>query len=96
MPVPCYPLQPLKGCLRGQPPHHYAPRRSSAFGKRWHMRYFARHGSGANTPIEALRVLLKLGRTSLGPVAHIGYFRDEFVARRKWLDDTAFADPACR
>jgi chromate transporter len=60
------------------------------------MRYFARHGSGANTPLEALRVLLKLGRTSLGPVAHIGYFRDEFVARRKWLDDTALADPACR
>ena len=44
-----------------------------------------------------LRVFLKLGLTSFGgSVAHVGYFRDEFVGRRKWLDDTAFADPACR
>ena len=28
-----------------------------------------------------------------GPVAHLGYFRDEFVARRKWLDERAYADP---
>jgi chromate transporter len=40
-----------------------------------------------------LRVFLKLGLTSFGgSVAHVGYFRDEFVGRRKWLDDTAFAD----
>jgi len=38
-------------------------------------------------------VFLKLGLTSFGgPVAHIGYFRDEFVARRKWLDDKSYAD----
>lgn len=36
---------------------------------------------------------LKLGLTSFGgPVAHIGYFREEFVNRRKWLDDRAYAD----
>jgi len=36
---------------------------------------------------------LKLGLTSFGgPVAHIGYFRDEFVVRRKWLDERAYAD----
>ena len=36
---------------------------------------------------------LKLGLTSFGgPVAHIGYFRKEFVDRRQWLDDAAFAD----
>jgi len=36
---------------------------------------------------------LKLGLTSFGgPVAHIGYFRDEFVERRGWLDDRAYAD----
>ena len=36
---------------------------------------------------------LKLGLTSFGgPVAHIGYFRDEFVERRKWLDDKTYAD----
>ena len=36
---------------------------------------------------------LKLGLTSFGgPVAHLGYFRDEYVARRKWLTDGAYAD----
>jgi chromate transporter len=36
---------------------------------------------------------LRLGLTSFGgPVAHIGYFRDEFVMRRKWLDERAYAD----
>ncbi len=36
---------------------------------------------------------LRLGLTSFGgPVAHIGYFRAEFVARRRWLDEAAFAD----
>ena len=36
---------------------------------------------------------LRLGFTSFGgPIAHIGYFHDEFVARRKWLDERAYAD----
>lgn len=36
---------------------------------------------------------LKLGLTSFGgPVAHLGFFRDEFVLRRKWLDEAAYAD----
>ena len=36
---------------------------------------------------------LKLGLISFGgPVAHIGYFRKEFVERRRWLDDAAYAD----
>jgi len=36
---------------------------------------------------------LKLGVTSFGgPIAHIGYYRDELVVRRKWLDETTFAD----
>lgn len=38
-------------------------------------------------------IFLRLGLTSFGgPVAHIGYFRDEFVRRRKWLSEDAFAD----
>ena len=45
------------------------------------------------TPGEVLRAFAKLGVTSFGgPVAHIGYFRDEFVIRRKWLGDAAYAD----
>ncbi len=36
---------------------------------------------------------LKLGCTSFGgPIAHLGYFRHEFVERRKWLDDNSYAD----
>src|SRR5262244_4503336 len=45
------------------------------------------------SPFEVLRVFLRLGLTSFGgPVAHLGYFRAEFVERRRWLDETAFAD----
>src|SRR3974390_949386 len=43
--------------------------------------------------LETLRVFLRLGLTSFGgPVAHLGYFRAEFVDRRKWLDESTFAD----
>jgi chromate transporter len=46
-----------------------------------------------SSPAEVFRVFLRLGLTSFGgPVAHIGYFREEFVARRKWLDERAYAD----
>jgi chromate transporter len=49
--------------------------------------------SKAGTPSEVLRVFLKLGLTSFGgPIAHLGYFRHEFVVRRRWLDERAFAD----
>lgn len=42
---------------------------------------------------EVFRIFLRLGLTSFGgPVAHLGYFRETFVARRKWLDDDAYAD----
>ena len=42
---------------------------------------------------EVLLVACKLGLTSFGgPVAHLGYFRDEYVTRRKWLDEAAYAD----
>jgi chromate transporter len=42
---------------------------------------------------EVLAAFLRLGLTSFGgPVAHLGYFRDEFVLRRRWLDDRAYAD----
>jgi chromate transporter len=42
---------------------------------------------------EVFTAFLKLGLTSFGgPIAHLGYFRDELVVRRKWLDETAYAD----
>src|SRR6266851_1184499 len=43
--------------------------------------------------LEVLLAFLRLGVTSFGgPVAHLGYFREEFVVRRRWLDDRAYAD----
>jgi chromate transporter len=43
--------------------------------------------------IEVLLVALRLGVISFGgPVAHLGYFRDEYVARRRWLDERTYAD----
>jgi chromate transporter len=42
---------------------------------------------------ELLKVSLKLGLTSFGgPIAHIGYFREEYVNRKKWLDEKSYAD----
>lgn len=42
---------------------------------------------------EVFRVFLLLGLTSFGgPVAHLGYFRTEFVERRRWLSEAAYAD----
>ena len=47
------------------------------------------HGS----PGHVFLVFLKLGLTSFGgPVAHLGYFHEEFVARRRWLDARSYAD----
>jgi chromate transporter len=49
----------------------------------------ARAGSAG----EVFRTFLKLGLTSFGgPIAHLGYFRDELVVRRKWIDEAGYAD----
>ena len=48
---------------------------------------------GNHSPVDVLRVFLKLGLISFGgPIAHIGYFRDEFVVHRRWLDDQGSED----
>jgi len=45
------------------------------------------------TLIEVFAAFLKLGLTSFGgPVAHLGFFRTEFVGRRAWLDEKSYAD----
>jgi chromate transporter len=42
---------------------------------------------------EVFLAFLRLGLTSFGgPVAHLGYFRGEFVERRKWLDEATYSD----
>jgi chromate transporter len=49
--------------------------------------------SPAGSPLEVLLAFLRLGLTSFGgPIAHLGYFREEFVTRRKWIDDASFVD----
>ncbi|WP_018076558.1 chromate efflux transporter [Thiobacillus denitrificans] len=45
------------------------------------------------SPWAVFLVFLRLGLTSFGgPVAHLGYFRDEFVTRRQWLTERSYAD----
>lgn len=47
----------------------------------------------ARGPWEVFAVFLRLGLTSFGgPVAHLGYFHNEFVVRRRWLKENTYAD----
>ena len=42
---------------------------------------------------EVFRAFLKLGLSSFGgPIAHLGYFRDELAVRRRWIDEPGYAD----
>jgi len=51
------------------------------------------HAASAGRSFEVLRAFLRLGVGSFGgPVAHLGYFRREFVLRRAWLTEQAFAE----
>ncbi|TAM03714.1 MAG: chromate efflux transporter [Paraburkholderia sp.] len=53
----------------------------------------SRQSSCVERTLEVFLVFLRLGLTSFGgPIAHIGYFRREFVERRRWMDDEAFTD----
>lgn len=48
-----------------------------------------RHGSA----LEVFGVATRLGLTCFGgPIAHLGYFRDEYIQRRHWLDEATYAD----
>jgi chromate transporter len=50
-------------------------------------------GAERGGAVEVFLAFLKLGLTSFGgPIAHLGYFRTEFVERRAWLDDKSFSD----
>lgn len=48
---------------------------------------------GGSSLLEILMVSTRLGLTSFGgPVAHLGYFHEEYVRRRKWMDEKSYAD----
>ncbi len=50
-------------------------------------------GRGASETFAVFRIFLRLGLTCFGgPIAHLGYFREEFVQRRRWLDEKSYAD----
>src|SRR5699024_7187458 len=43
--------------------------------------------------LEILIVSTRLGLTSFGgPIAHLGYFHEEYIRRRKWMDEKSYAD----
>ena len=51
------------------------------------------HTATHRSPWTVFLIFLRLGLTSFGgPVAHLGYFRDEFVVRRNWLSERSYAD----
>lgn len=50
-------------------------------------------GEASGSVTEVFLAFLKLGLTSFGgPIAHLGYFRDELITRRRWLDERGYAD----
>ena len=50
-------------------------------------------GSPSGTWLEAFAAFLRLGLTSFGgPIAHLGYFRQDIVERRRWLDERTYVD----
>jgi chromate transporter len=52
-----------------------------------------RNSIADTNPLAVFFIFLRLGLTSFGgPIAHLGYFRDEFVTRRKWLSERSYAD----
>jgi chromate transporter len=54
---------------------------------RWHR------PAGGGTLFEVLAASTRLGLTSFGgPIAHLGYFRQEYVERRRWIDEAHYAD----
>jgi chromate transporter len=53
----------------------------------------AARGQGRGSLREILWVSTRLGLTSFGgPIAHLGYFHEEYVRRRKWIDEQSYAD----
>ena len=51
------------------------------------------HGRSQVSLLEILWVTTRLGLTSFGgPIAHLGYFHEEYVKRRKWIDEQSYAE----
>lgn len=52
-----------------------------------------KRNAGFKTLMEILLISTRLGLSSFGgPVAHLGYFHNEYIQRRKWMDEKSYAD----
>ncbi|WP_232699674.1 chromate efflux transporter [Brevibacillus daliensis] len=61
--------------------------------KEIHSSTFLIHKSTFRSLLEVLLVSTKLGLTSFGgPIAHLGYFHNEYIQKRKWMDERSYAD----
>ncbi len=50
----------------------------------------------AGSPFEVPQAFLRLGFTCFGgPIAHLGFFRDEFVVRRRWIETSYATSSRC-
>src|SRR5689334_6434522 len=68
------------------------PEKDPSFDKAEHSKDAARPGPSGSF-WEVLLVFTRLGLTSFGgPIAHLGYFREEIVVRRKWVSEQNYAD----
>src|SRR5207245_1458075 len=76
---------------RGAREDRRARRRAAAGGRRTPAPTWK--AMRARPLLEVLGVSTRLGLTSFGgPIAHLGYFREEYVVRRRWLDEAHYAD----
>ncbi|AJS58103.1 chromate transporter [Paenibacillus sp. IHBB 10380] len=58
-----------------------------------HMKPQGKQQGKISVLMEVLSVSTKLGLTSFGgPIAHLGYFHNEYIRRRKWMDERSYAD----
>ena len=83
--------------MRGAAREHYSPASINSVrlrtGKAIMSVEIDRSATETGSFAEIFGVFLKLGLVSFGgPIAHLGYFRDELVVRRRWLTDSAYAD----
>src|SRR5690349_3458093 len=86
----------VPGRLAGRLPHHDSRSRPPMISSRSTTAPNPPDTASASTPgtiTEVFLAFLKLGLTSFGgPIAHLGYFRDELITRRRWLDERGYAD----
>ncbi len=67
--------------------------RPAALPQPWTPADEAMAAAGGGSALEVLGVATRLGLTSFGgPIAHLGYFRREYVERRRWLDDATYGE----